>query len=653
MRGWRALAARLLPQRLGRRLQLMVSLGLGLTVSLFGAWTIHEQSALALGSIETEAAALARNIALSSENPILTDQLDVIETLLMRAADFPQLLEVRVTDAHGESLGHVVRSVGGTPRVLFDPPGSRIGLPPQTSPLSNHESSGNRVVAWHPIVAGTLLGWVRLERSTEALGAMRQRIWFGTIVAGLIAAASSAALLGWLLRSPVRSIGRSKDFAVGLARIDGQQIDSLEGSVETRELGIALNQASTRLFEQRLAIDAGMATLQRQEAVLADTNEQLSTIFALSPDALLSFDAAGRIRFANEAFFRISGLAVHAVIGQPAAMIDAEFQLRCADPQTYPGLDSFFTAADANKAGPADRHVRPRLTLARPRLQVLEIVGLHSHSPSVSRLLYVRDVTHESEVDRMKSEFLTTAAHELRTPMTTISGCIELLLAREFDAARRQELLGMAHRQSDVMVTIIDQLLDFARIEARRGADFEFEMIPLGDLLQQALGDFAVPAGRLAPELLDTPDSGWVLVDRGKALQVVRNLLSNAYKYSSSGAVQVRLLAKQPGSAGERLGFQVSDHGIGMTPEQLARVCERFYRADASGHVSGTGLGMSIVQEIVTLMGGTLELESLPNQGTTVTVWLPCAPSALQAGSAAQGVIDQHTGEQREADPVV
>ncbi|MFM9916942.1 MAG: sensor histidine kinase [Rhizobacter sp.] len=653
MHGWRALVARLLPQRLGRRLQLIVSLGLGLSVSLFGAWTIHEQSALALGSIETEAAALARNIALSSENPILTDQLDVIETLLMRAADFPQLLEVRITDAQGESLGHVVRSLGGTPRVVFDPPGIRIGLPPQASPRSTHEASGNRVVAWHPIVAGTLLGWVRLERSTEALGAMRQRIWLGTIIAGLLAAASSAALLGWLLRSPVRSIGRSKDFAVGLARIDGQQIDSLEGSVETRELGVALNQASTRLFEQRQAIDAGMATLQQQEAVLADANEQLSTIFALSPDALLSFDAAGRVRFANEAFFRISGMTAHNVIDQPAAVIDAEFQRRCADPETYPGLDSFFSPAEAADTTARDRPLRPRLTLARPRLQVLEIVGLHSHSPSVSRLLYVRDVTHESEVDRMKSEFLTTAAHELRTPMTTISGCVELLLSREFDSTRRQELLGMAHRQSHVMVTIIDQLLDFARIEAQRGADFEFERIQLGDLLLQALGDFAVPAERLAPELLGSPEPVWVRVDRGKTMQVVRNLLSNAYKYSTSGAVQVHLLAQQPGPAGGRVGFQVSDHGIGMTPEQLARVCERFYRADASGHVPGTGLGMSIVQEIVTLMGGTLELESVPDQGTTVTVRLPCAPSALQLDSAAPGVIEQHAGEHRETHPVV
>ncbi len=73
------------------------------------------------------------------------------------------------------------------------------------------------------------------------------------------------------------------------------------------------------------------------------------------------------------------------------------------------------------------------------------------------------------------------------------------------------------------------------------------------------------------------------------------------------------------------MGLQVEDHGIGMTPEQLARVTERFYRADAAGHVLGTGLGMSIVDDIVRIMGGTLELASEIAQGTTVTVWLPLA----------------------------
>jgi signal transduction histidine kinase len=162
-----------------------------------------------------------------------------------------------------------------------------------------------------------------------------------------------------------------------------------------------------------------------------------------------------------------------------------------------------------------------------------------------------------------------------------------------------------------------------------------------------------VPAGRQPPELLDAAESDWVRVDRGKALQVIRNLLSNAYKYSTEGAVQVRLLGGQPGLAGRRVGFQVSDHGIGMSPEQLARVCERFYRADASGHVPGTGLGMSIVQEIVTLMGGALELASAPDQGTRVTVWLPAVATGRPADSATPAVIDQHADEHDAADPVV
>jgi signal transduction histidine kinase len=109
--------------------------------------------------------------------------------------------------------------------------------------------------------------------------------------------------------------------------------------------------------------------------------------------------------------------------------------------------------------------------------------------------------------------------------------------------------------------------------------------------------------------------------------QALSNVLSNAYKYSPGGGpVRVRLVrghatAEGPGT----VGIEVQDGGIGMSAEQLARVSERFYRADASGNIPGTGLGMSIVKEITELLGGRLALASEPGQGTTVTLWLPAA----------------------------
>jgi signal transduction histidine kinase len=116
-----------------------------------------------------------------------------------------------------------------------------------------------------------------------------------------------------------------------------------------------------------------------------------------------------------------------------------------------------------------------------------------------------------------------------------------------------------------------------------------------------------------------------VRADRKKLIQAVSNVISNAYKYSPGGSAVGLDLVKSPdvGDVPPRIGIRITDHGIGMTPEQLAHVCERFYRADTSGKIPGTGLGMSIVKEIVELHGGQLELTSKVGAGTTVTLWLP------------------------------
>jgi signal transduction histidine kinase len=111
----------------------------------------------------------------------------------------------------------------------------------------------------------------------------------------------------------------------------------------------------------------------------------------------------------------------------------------------------------------------------------------------------------------------------------------------------------------------------------------------------------------------------WAQVDAGKLGQALRNLLSNAYKYSPGGGpVAMRLMPVDD----TLVDIEVEDHGLGMTPQELDRVTERFYRADRSGAIPGTGLGMAIVKEIIELMGGSLLLRSEPGRGTTTTLRL-------------------------------
>ena len=362
------------------------------------------------------------------------------------------------------------------------------------------------------------------------------------------------------------------------------------------------------------------------EAALRDRTEQMDAIFALSPDGFISFDLGRRIKYVNAAFLRMTGFTDAQLVGLEEGRFSELLAGHCKAAMKFPGLEALRTELPLTGPGTGRSARRHLIELDTPRRTVLEVGLRLSHSETVSQIMYFRDVTYETEVDQMKSEFLSTAAHELRTPMASILGFSELLLGRNFDADTQKELLQTIFKQSELMSSILNELLDLARIEARRGKDFVLEQLSLGAVLQDAVTAYSPAPGRTPPQLELAPQATPVQADRKKLLQVINNVLSNAYKYSPEGGdVVVRELPKTHLHGRWMTGFSIQDHGIGMTPAQLARVCERFYRADASGRIPGTGLGMSIVKEIVELHRGEVELESAEGAGTTARIWLPTA----------------------------
>ena len=359
------------------------------------------------------------------------------------------------------------------------------------------------------------------------------------------------------------------------------------------------------------------------EETLRERTEQLDAIFSLSPDGFISFDAGRRIKYVNPAFKQMTGFSDAELVGQDEAAFSQLLAAHCNQALSFPGLDHLRSKLELK---PTRKPLRSLVELDMPIRRVLDIGLRASQSETVSQILYFRDVTYETEVDQMKSDFLSTAAHELRTPMASILGFSELLLSKDFDAAIRNDLLETIHKQSELMASILNELLDLARIEARRGKDFVLESLSLGDLLQEAAMRFSAPAGRAPPLMLSLETSARIRADRKKMLQVINNVLSNAYKYSPQGGdVVIRQLPSETRDGQTLIGFRIEDAGIGMTPAQLARVCERFYRADASGKIPGTGLGMSIVKEIVELHQGAVNISSEAGKGTRVEMWLPIA----------------------------
>ena len=217
-------------------------------------------------------------------------------------------------------------------------------------------------------------------------------------------------------------------------------------------------------------------------------------------------------------------------------------------------------------------------------------------------------------------EFIAKAAHELRTPMTSLYGFAALLKTRRYDPEAVRDLVETIHDQAGQLVQISNELLDLSRIEARGAQAFVFETQPLAPLLRRAAAGHATLGDARRVQLDIEPDLPALRLDRVKIGQALANLLSNAYKFSAPGT-PVTLRAFREGA---RVGIRVTDLGIGMSAEELGHLFERFWRADRASEIPGSGLGMALAREIVQFHGGTIEVHSAPGEGTAVTLWLPC-----------------------------
>jgi PAS domain S-box-containing protein len=373
---------------------------------------------------------------------------------------------------------------------------------------------------------------------------------------------------------------------------------------------VRLTGCLTDVTERRLAQDA-----------VQNLGQELATILALSPDGFVAFDQQGRVKYVTAAFEGMTQLSAAQLQGLDEDQFWALLSTLC---QQRSAVGNF--AALRQNLNQSRNQRRSLLELIQPAGCVLMVKQSSSEASTIAKILCFRDVSYETEVDRLKSEFISTAAHELRTPLASIYGFAETLLSGETDEATRREFTDIIYQQSQVMTNLLNEMLDLARIEARRHTDFEFSRVDAQQLIRSVLDSFRVPEGR-AKALLEVPGADvHVRVDSKKASQVVLNVLSNAYKYSpAGGAVQVRIERVVSSTSAAEVAIHISDQGMGMSTEQLSRLFERFYRAHPSCEIPGTGLGMSIVKEIMTLLDGHIDIQSAPGKGTCVSLYLPAA----------------------------
>jgi signal transduction histidine kinase len=250
-------------------------------------------------------------------------------------------------------------------------------------------------------------------------------------------------------------------------------------------------------------------------------------------------------------------------------------------------------------------------------------------------LLTYRNVFREMNLARLKSDFVANVSHELRTPLALIRLYAETLeLGRLTTKEKYQEYFRIIREESERLTALINNILDFSRIEAGR-KEYEFKETNLADLVRSTLDSyrFQIEQNGFAFEENISSDVPPVIVDREAIARSLLNLVNNALKYSRDQ----KYIGVSLYRANSRVNLEVRDHGIGIPPNEQEKIFEKFYRCgDPLVHnIKGSGLGLSLVRHIARAHGGEVLVESTPEKGSKFTIALPLDPALRTAEAAA------------------
>ncbi len=381
-----------------------------------------------------------------------------------------------------------------------------------------------------------------------------------------------------------------------------------------------------------LAVNPLRRAIHYQQAL--ETSAHLGQVFASMPNGLVLMDQQGRVLRYNPAWLAIWGLP-------PDSMRDPFYIPLDLVPLLLPRLRDPLALTELCAEGqrsPAEvQSLLVRLNNPHQELMLLSAPTRDSFGALTGRLWIVSDVTREREADRLKSEFLSIVSHELRTPLTSIMGYTELLLARDFTPGEQREFIKTVYDEANHLYQIVEDLLGVTRLEA---GNVRLDRWAVS--LRQIIGDLVTHlsnqiSGKHTMLIDIPPHLSPVYADRDKVRQVLVNLITNAVKYSPNGG-EIRLTVTEDAELppdhpkGQFVRIAVSDQGIGIAPEDLPRIWERFFRVDNGNtrRIGGTGLGLSIARALVELHGGRIWAESKLNKGSTFYFTLPVATDLVR-----------------------
>ncbi|MCL4867368.1 MAG: cell wall metabolism sensor histidine kinase WalK [Anaerolineae bacterium] len=453
-----------------------------------------------------------------------------------------------------------------------------------------------------------MYGAVSLNQGGEAVGVLRVGVSLREITAQLnqirqtllvvaVITTSIALIIALIIAErTARPIRQLTQVAGRLAAGDlDARLHNINTRDEVRDLALAFNQMGDQLREQ----------ITR----LADGNDRLRAVLENMADGVLITDNLGQVSLLNAAAQRLLKITEGEVAerGRSFAAIVRHHQL----------IELWQQARQAQQERIAT------IELSQQGLFVqMTITPLHSTDPQ-SYLIILQDLTRIRRLETVRRDFISNISHELRTPLASLRALVETLRDTALDdPPATLRFLDRAETEVDALTQMVQELMDLSSLESGR-VPLRVQPVAVSDILLPSIERFTPQATRGQISLvLDLPRGlPQVLADPDRIQQVVRNLIHNALKFTPPGG-QITLSATPHAN---EVRISVQDTGLGISPQDIPRIFERFYKSDRSRQSGGTGLGLAIARHMIQAHGGNIWVKSKEQQGSTFTFTLPVA----------------------------
>ena len=587
------------------RLALLGSCGVLVSVLALGSYIAYHQRQLVVQSAQQEINLISIGLANALVADVIVKNYSGIEQTVIQATAHPLLSHIKVANMQGVIIIDAIRDQN-TDAWQYQH-GGTVELP-KTAALS-FILDDNKIVAWVPITAGDVVGWVWSEMSLAQSEILQRQIIVDTFMVAFLSAGFSIILIVFNLGKPIGQIKKATHFADKLSAHYGETLQVSSSLTEVQLLISALNNTSEKLYDQDQDLKMLLALIEYTD----------------DPIYILDKDQDFRMIFANQAACRHFGLEKEVLLTLKLTDWDVDIDLtKLAEFSDKLAKKGHLTFTSHHKLVNGDI-VPVEISANYFRFNNRDLIAgyfrnIQSRVNAELELTKSRDAAQQAA--KAKSEFLANMSHEIRTPMSAIIGLTHLALNQSMHSELRQYLETIS-TSSQSLLAILNDILEFSKLEAVgvniKSAAFNLNLMvkQLSNLFEIAAAnkelDFDVSIDALIPEK--------IVGDAIRIQQILSNLIGNAIKFTAHGFVRLKISIIQLTETNVTLNFAVVDSGIGMTNQDIEKLFLPFSQADGSisRRFGGTGLGLAISQGLLTGMGGAFKVNSTPNVGTTMS----------------------------------